>query len=541
MAPAKPVRSSARVAELAQAGSAKRPAPPPSPSSSSSSSVEEEEERVDSGQRTVKEGEERSYARAKAEELDPDMAGSSIQKILEPAEKMLSLLILDASPNVIFENLSQSAKFRNSLSYLRRAFAVELDQLTHEAFIDQSVIYELLKTPNFTCTVVKANLAQLANILFALRNEQTSIEDREMNLLQISRLFPTQFDCSLEDGVELAIEILTQVYIICLSGVSTEEDADGILVNVFATAGDRPLKNKAYAKAHTARLKRLRRLSGNQASLEARYPFHEFLQEMCLFIKRRLAKLSLPDGRLDVENESSSSVEGSVQFIDVTTDHIVAGVMKKDWKPTPRNTAAVRLKEASTRASVRIQGSSDGKKDSSKAFLDKQPGAERVGDVTTSYLSEGSPSLGGTDTQQYVAEDSAPTNGDGSEIEETNGFNGMARDEQVEVILQKRNMFSEIVQKNKEAAIARLRHQRMRRGPRKQWTLEQEGELIRLIGRYGNHWAGLAADHCNPHQILGERGQVELKDKARNLKLNFLKDGRQLPPGFEFVTGRLKE
>jgi hypothetical protein len=41
-------------------------------------------------------------------------------------------------------------------------------------------------------------------------------------------------------------------------------------------------------------------------------------------------------------------------------------------------------------------------------------------------------------------------------------------------------------------------------------------------------------------EALKDRSQVQLKDKARNLKLSFLKSGEEVPSVFERVTGQLK-
>lgn len=41
-------------------------------------------------------------------------------------------------------------------------------------------------------------------------------------------------------------------------------------------------------------------------------------------------------------------------------------------------------------------------------------------------------------------------------------------------------------------------------------------------------------------EILKDRSQVQLKDKARNLKLFFLKAGIEVPYYLQFVTGELK-
>lgn len=57
---------------------------------------------------------------------------------------------------------------------------------------------------------------------------------------------------------------------------------------------------------------------------------------------------------------------------------------------------------------------------------------------------------------------------------------------------------------------------------RKPWTEEETDQLMDLIGSYGTSWSKLK-DHDGPAGILSGRDQVALKDKARNMKFDFLK------------------
>ena len=57
---------------------------------------------------------------------------------------------------------------------------------------------------------------------------------------------------------------------------------------------------------------------------------------------------------------------------------------------------------------------------------------------------------------------------------------------------------------------------------RKAWTDEETERLIRLIEKYGTSWK-LLKERDKPQKVLIHRDQVALKDKARNIKLDFLK------------------
>lgn len=59
----------------------------------------------------------------------------------------------------------------------------------------------------------------------------------------------------------------------------------------------------------------------------------------------------------------------------------------------------------------------------------------------------------------------------------------------------------------------------------------------------GPHWSqilSLFGPHGSISQILADRTQVQLKDKARNLKLFFLKTNSEMPYYLQCVTGELK-
>jgi hypothetical protein len=61
-------------------------------------------------------------------------------------------------------------------------------------------------------------------------------------------------------------------------------------------------------------------------------------------------------------------------------------------------------------------------------------------------------------------------------------------------------------------------------GPRrrKAWTTEEEAHLQALIAEFGTSWAELKKMDDAGERLLVDRDQVALKDKARNMKLNFL-------------------
>lgn len=79
---------------------------------------------------------------------------------------------------------------------------------------------------------------------------------------------------------------------------------------------------------------------------------------------------------------------------------------------------------------------------------------------------------------------------------------------------------------------------------RRPWTTDEENALMAGLDRVkGPHWSQILAmfgPGGTINETLKDRNQVQLKDKARNLKLFFLKSNIEVPYYLSFVTGELK-
>lgn len=72
---------------------------------------------------------------------------------------------------------------------------------------------------------------------------------------------------------------------------------------------------------------------------------------------------------------------------------------------------------------------------------------------------------------------------------------------------------------------------------RRPWTADEIERLLFLIGKYGCAWSTIKkADERMVDPQLLERSQVQLKDKARNMKVDYLKAEMELPEGLTGVT-----
>jgi len=99
----------------------------------------------------------------------------------------------------------------------------------------------------------------------------------------------------------------------------------------------------------------------------------------------------------------------------------------------------------------------------------------------------------------------------------------------------------------RQAAAAKNSHTSRRPGlpsQRRPWTQEEENALMAGLDQVkGPHWSnilGLYGSKGTVSKVLGDRNQVQLKDKARNLKLFFLKSNIEVPYYLQTVTGELK-
>ncbi|EMC91642.1 hypothetical protein BAUCODRAFT_299844 [Baudoinia panamericana UAMH 10762] len=80
---------------------------------------------------------------------------------------------------------------------------------------------------------------------------------------------------------------------------------------------------------------------------------------------------------------------------------------------------------------------------------------------------------------------------------------------------------------------------------RQPWTKAEEAALITGLDKVnGPHWSQILALYGrggSESEVLKDRNQVQLKDKARNLKLWYLKMGKEVPLQLRSVTGELRK
>ncbi|KAK0740748.1 telomere repeat binding factor-domain-containing protein [Schizothecium vesticola] len=104
-----------------------------------------------------------------------------------------------------------------------------------------------------------------------------------------------------------------------------------------------------------------------------------------------------------------------------------------------------------------------------------------------------------------------------------------------------------LYERARQAAVAKTSTTSRREGlstTRRPWSPEEEKALMTGLDKVkGPHWSqilSLYGPNGTVSDILKDRTQVQLKDKARNLKLFFLKTNSEMPYYLQSVTGELK-
>lgn len=81
--------------------------------------------------------------------------------------------------------------------------------------------------------------------------------------------------------------------------------------------------------------------------------------------------------------------------------------------------------------------------------------------------------------------------------------------------------------------------------PRQPWKNEEEKALLDGLAEVkGPHWSQILSLYGRGgsiSEVLKDRSQIQLKDKARNLKLWYLKVGNEVPACLQGVTGELRK
>lgn len=101
---------------------------------------------------------------------------------------------------------------------------------------------------------------------------------------------------------------------------------------------------------------------------------------------------------------------------------------------------------------------------------------------------------------------------------------------------------TQVARVNEEARAAMALSREIYSHPKAQvrtpWNHQECNRLMEMVERHGTKWARILEEDAvhEDGPLLQGRGQVPLKDKARNIKLDFLKARRRLPPGFELVS-----
>ncbi|EEP75580.1 predicted protein [Uncinocarpus reesii 1704] len=92
--------------------------------------------------------------------------------------------------------------------------------------------------------------------------------------------------------------------------------------------------------------------------------------------------------------------------------------------------------------------------------------------------------------------------------------------------------------RSRENAVRRLLNPTLPGAPRVRlaWTAQESRQLVRLVRKYGPSWVAIkSADDEEEEPKLANRGQVQLKDRARQMVFDWLRAGQRLPKNFILI------
>ncbi|KAL7266481.1 TTAGGG repeat binding factor [Rhizina undulata] len=379
---------------------------------------------------------------------------------------------------------------------------------THEAFLSADELK--LDLPEQRTTVRKVNLATFVSSVFG---------SQEVGFFHLNEHF---LDTFVPDGGRLLksqgalyLDLKTQAYISAMS--TNERGKEEILTDLFPDEmKDFLLARRPGARHLTpseldfvARLKQRRQhlmLIGDEVNLSEKYVWQEFLKDVSSYVSKNYESIIAQSMRKPRKRRSSTVQQRSV--IQHSPRHHIPNQQSpiqhqdKSDEVDAATVAVLSAHNAVHNPQMQPQPAS-----AARMALD----AELFGSNTSIALSLGAPPL----AQPPVSQQSAPTQ-----------------------VLYERARLAATAKASPNARRAGLPSQR------RPWSSEEENALMAGLDRVkGPHWSQILAmfgPGGTVNEVLKDRNQVQLKDKARNLKLFFLKSGIEVPYYLQFVTGELK-
>ncbi|KAF7530485.1 hypothetical protein G7054_g9548 [Neopestalotiopsis clavispora] len=304
-------------------------------------------------------------------------------------------------------------------------------------------------------------------------------------------------------------------------------------------------------------------------ALSQQYTYEAFLDELSTYLDKHMGnieKLGSSPTSVSADAESTGLFDGVNGLDSFDIDAAIAEAAKAASEAvgtngTSNNVVAEDLAALISYASEQAQGS--GSTEMSPAVLSTSESAMRATNLALQTMQRNQyhpttvqQSTNGTSNGQHVshqpqqqaAQQPAQQQQYYAYSQQANGGVQQAQGSDRVELPPGQHASSEILyERARQAAAARSSTHARREGShstRRPWSPEEEKALMMGLDMVkGPHWSqilSLFGQQGRMSTILADRTQVQLKDKARNLKLFFLKTNSEMPYYLQCVTGELK-
>ncbi|CUS14375.1 unnamed protein product [Tuber aestivum] len=381
---------------------------------------------------------------------------------------------------------------------------------THEAFLSADELK--FEQPEQRATIRRVNLATFVSSVFG---------SQEVGFFHLNEHF---LDTFVPDGGRLLksqgalyLDLKTQAYISAMS--TNERDKEDILLDLFPDDMSSILLNrKPGAKQLTpseldfahrlAQRKQHLMMIPDDVNLSEKYVWQEFLKEVSWYVSKNYESIVAQP----VSSNSLLSPQGNIRRV------------RKRKSPSLSNVRTPTFGHAGSPLAGR-RSMSHGPEDMNGSPLARSESrTPNGGEVSVAQLALEN-ELFGSNTSIAMSLGAPPSQPSPPQSAPT------------QVLYERARM----------AATAKASPNSRRAGlpsQRRPWTTEEENALMAGLDRVkGPHWSQILAMFGaggTVNEVLKDRNQVQLKDKARNLKLFFLKSNIEVPYYLQFVTGELK-
>jgi hypothetical protein len=310
-------------------------------------------------------------------------------------------------------------------------------------------------------------------------------------------------------------------------------------------------------------------LTRSIVALSQQYTYEAFLDELSTYLDKHMGnieKLGSSPTSVSADAESTGLFDGVNGLDSFDIDAAIAEAAKAASEAvgtngTSNNVVAEDLAALISYASEQAQGS--GSTEMSPAVLSTSESAMRATNLALQTMQRNQyhpttvqQSTNGTSNGQHVshqpqqqaAQQPAQQQQYYAYSQQANGGVQQAQGSDRVELPPGQHASSEILyERARQAAAARSSTHARREGShstRRPWSPEEEKALMMGLDMVkGPHWSqilSLFGQQGRMSTILADRTQVQLKDKARNLKLFFLKTNSEMPYYLQCVTGELK-